>query len=287
MNKQTTTLALTALLGAAGTALAGVPSPMTLGTHTTSRVVQNAPGFNFDSGDRDAFDLFGPAAMGTSRTYAGSTITVDSTASYGVLSNDIGFNGPIGSSSNDVRQARGFSEAGFLDNTLTLDAPAVNLGDLVGVTATFTLDFGFEMEFVTPREGSGFAFQAFTYNLELEIAGNLFTYAGQYRNFGDGTMLFSGDETPGTVTLDVLVPAGETFAISARLDSNYRAYAQNASFEGAFSTRDDAPHFTFDGFGSLPEGSSVNSQFANYVPTPASAALGLFALAGVAPRRRR
>ncbi|GAB4552280.1 MAG: hypothetical protein Tsb0013_14550 [Phycisphaerales bacterium] len=291
MNPQTTTtLSLSAALALSGSALAGVPSPMPQGTHTTSRVVQSAPGFSFDSGDRDDSDLFGPAQMGAARTYAGSTITVDSVAEYGALSTNIVFDGPVASTSTTAREVRGFSETGFRDDSLWLSAPGFASGELVTVQATFDLSYDLLMEFTEPRTGSGFAFQSFAYDFVLEIAGQSFAFAGQYRNFGDGATLTQGVDAPGLMTVDVQVPVGEAFSLGARLDSNYRAFAQNAQFAGSFSTLSDTEHFRFLGFSDLPQGAQLSSDFATYeppVPTPASLALGGVALIGLAPRRRR
>ncbi len=279
-----------ALIALTGAAHAGVPSPMPQGTHSTSRLVQGAPGFLSNSGDRDTSDLMGPARIELARTFRDSTITADSSASYGSLFNNLTFEGPL-SSTGGERLAQGFSEAGFQDNTVVLAAPGFSIGDTVSISATFALDIGFIMEYTEPRTGNGFGFQSFAYDFVLEIAGQNFAFEGEFRDSGSGQTTNSGAPTPGIVTVDLDVPVGEAFGLGARLDSAYYASAVNAEFAAFFSTLSDVAHFRFLGFGDLPEGAEVTSEFGDYVsipvPSPASSVLAVLGLTLAGTRRRR
>lgn len=295
MTTQTTTragLMTAALLVTAGSAFAGIPTPMPTGMHSSSRVVQvhDGAGFSFDSGD-----LLGSAVVGESnsfaaRTFAGATVSADSIAQYGMLTNDLFFAGPVQADAGDTRRIEGYTETGFEDGSLFLTSPGRGIGDTVQLDASFILDIQPELLFTEARTGSGFGFLSFSYDFVLEIAGNAFTYAGTFRNYGDGQTLFNGEATPGLVNITVDVPVGEVFSISARLNSQVRARANGVDFAGTFDNDSPTAHFTWAGFGAAPNGGELTSDNHNWnsvVPTPATGAIGVMAIALGVTRRRR
>lgn len=282
-------IAASALITLSGTAMAGIPDPMPQGTHVSSRFVQAAPGFVSDSGDLDMSAPLGPAIKDASRSFRDSVITVNTVADYGTLTSNIDFSGPLSSTSGE-RFVQGFSEAGFNDDTIVLTAPGFNPGDLVTISATYELNIDLVMGFTSAPDGPGFGFQTYAYDFALDIAGNSFAADGEFANSGAGVVLNSGQNAPGTVTVDIQVPVGQAFAMSARLNSAFYASAISSDFEASFSTIGENEHFRFLGFGDLPADGRIDTALGNYSTPPAPAPASVLALLGaatLAPRRRR
>lgn len=279
-----------ALLGATGAANASLPDPLPQGVHTSSRAVQIGPGFNDTTGDLNDTHPSGTALSHALQSALQTTVSADTLAEFGVLTNDLSFSGVLDGTSGN-RVVRAFGESGFHDDTLLLDAPGFQIGDTVSVLASFNLDIPLALGFDALSEG-GFGYLAFAYDFTLNIAGSSVSYSGEYFNQGFGAERIDGVDTPGTVTIALDIPVGEQFMIDAILTTEFEGRASNTAINAEFSTAGDTPSFTFLGWGGLPEGTALTSETGGFgttppVPSPASTALTLMSVACVAFRRRR
>lgn len=168
--------------------------------------------------------------------------------------------------------------------------PGIDAGDALSFQAHFALAIDPALLFTQTGAGDGYGLQVFSYEVEVVINGVSLAYAASYRNTGDGVFLFSGEETPGAVSVEVPVVAGEAFTIAASLRTGFYATAVDSSFDGSLALS-EGPHFEWLGVTGLAPEQRVASDifdwtFAAVVPAPSASALIGFGVFGVHRRRR-